>query len=176
MENCGRQAVAGKRLASVHQQVSLQGASNVQTARTSEYCTDEAVENANPPEIPGPCALRFLTPKKRRATSAEYKAKKCPEPPRSTTRVTAPSGERLRDQIPGIIENESLRYQTSRNPRGGLDKLYDTCADEGGNTKPVFAVWHCWTSFRAPVYTTGLRDPGGSLSTGARSHAISELG
>jgi hypothetical protein len=132
MGNFGRQAVAGKRLASVHQQISLQGASNVQTARTNEDCTGEAVENAKPPQIPGPFTLRFLTPKKRRATPAEYKAKKCPESPRSTTIVTAASCNRLRETIPGIIGDESLRYQTSRKPRGGLDELYNTSADEGG--------------------------------------------
>jgi hypothetical protein len=75
MGNIGRQAAAGKRLASLQQPVSVERASNVQIGNTSDRPTGETDDDTHMPARSEAYTLRYKKPKQRRTTPIHAKAK-----------------------------------------------------------------------------------------------------
>jgi hypothetical protein len=107
MGNSGRQALAGKRLASLHQRISSDGAANVQTAESNENRTRETEVNTTNREIAGAFTLRYVTLKKRRANSTPHKAKTSPEPSHPYNHVNVSSSKESCDKPQDVIDDES---------------------------------------------------------------------
>lgn len=140
MGKSGRQAITGKRLASLHLGSPLEGVSKVQTAKLNETRIAEASEDTKSSDRPSAFTLRYVTPKTRRATLAHHEAKRVTTLTDSTTLVSPPSNAIVGDGPQGSIGNAPPQKRMRRDERGGSDDLYNTSHDEGEAPKawPIY--------------------------------------